>query len=128
MCVCILLTKQEVKMAEYWTKTSSRSIKTKKDFTLLRIKNDLFISGARKESQLCLWHNKPTRVIHDVFVLTVFCPFSSTSITEICKSPWRSVFLVWNLSGQSQGGSLDSQSQHRILFILPTGMASDSIW
>ena len=54
VCVCILLTKHEVKMAEYWTKTSSRSIKTQKDFTLLRIKNDLFISGARKESQLCL--------------------------------------------------------------------------
>ena len=53
-CVCILLTKHEVKLAEYWTKTSSRSIKTQKDFTLLRIKNDLFISGARKESQLGL--------------------------------------------------------------------------
>ena len=54
VCVCILLTKHEVKMAEYWTKTNSRSIKTQKDFTLLRIKNDFFISGARKESKLCL--------------------------------------------------------------------------
>ena len=34
-----------------------------KDFALIRIKNGLFISRADSESQLCLQHNKPKRVV-----------------------------------------------------------------
>lgn len=37
---------------------------------LIKTKNDLFISKAGKEGQLCLWHNKPTEVI---YVLLSFC-------------------------------------------------------
>lgn len=46
-----------------------------KDFALIRIKNDLFLSRARTESQLCqlIKHNKPTRFVYVSLVLTVFC-------------------------------------------------------
>ena len=82
-----LLTKRSVKMAGYWpsffffcvfrngdevsvqkksrkrTRLISRIHCIAKDFALIRIKNDLFISRVESESQLFLWHNKPKRVV-----------------------------------------------------------------
>ena len=59
VCVCVCLCVYFVNQAwgqDGWIldQDELEVHKTQKDFTLLRIKNDLFISGARKESQLCL--------------------------------------------------------------------------
>ena len=42
-----------------------------KYFALVRIKTELFISRASKESRMCFWHTKPTRRFYVFFVLTV---------------------------------------------------------
>ena len=46
----------------------------KKSFDTIRIKNDLFISRAGREVELCLYHKK-LGSFNVIFILTVFCRF-----------------------------------------------------
>lgn len=99
---------------------------------LIKTKNDLFISKAGKEGQLCLWHNKPTGVVYVFYVLIVFLlllfatPSPTLSKTLLLsKSAPRILFslLVRDQSGQSRAGAhlvrLGGQSEHGIRFTLP---------
>lgn len=71
-CVCVCFmdwdeTKKRARLISSYPEQTSLFFKgfsmLQKDITLIRIKNNLFISRARKERQLCLRHNKPMRLV-----------------------------------------------------------------
>lgn len=64
---------------------------------LTQIKNDLFLLRAGKESQLCLWHNEPTRFVFVFFILTVFCYFLRLHCQQ-CLRIMNIVFLFHTIS------------------------------
>lgn len=64
---------------------------------LTQIKNDLFLLRAGKESQLCLWHNEPTRFVFVFFILTVFCYFLLLHCQQ-CPRIMNIVFLFHTIS------------------------------
>ena len=65
-----------------------------RDFALIRIKNGLFISRADSESQLCLQHNKPKRVVYFFLCICKHCP----KVTNFVS------FLAWDQYGESRAG------------------------
>ena len=109
----MLLTKSEVKMVGYWPSSFfcimdlteqawSREFVFSwsnhyrihciaKDFTFIRIQNGLIILRADSESQLCLQHNKPWRVI---YFFSMYMPTLSKSY-KLCKfSCMRSIWGI----------------------------------
>ena len=61
---------------------------------MIRIKNGLFISRADSESQLCLQHNKPKRVVNFFLCICQHCP----KVTNFVG------FLAWDQYGEFQAG------------------------
>ena len=65
----------------------------------LKISNDSYISRAWKESSLCLWHNKPTRVVHvSFFFFSCRETFRIWWIREVLwtKLPCYQTLTGWN--------------------------------
>ena len=114
VCMYALLTKREVKVAEYWpnvfcvflwTSASPQSIKTHT------------LSQEKTHTRPISSHLDQTSLVNKGFIIINF----------MAKRLHQRILLLWEQSGQSQAGKMDSQSEHRIHFILPTSGASHII-
>ena len=84
----------------------------KKSFDTIRIKNDLFISRAGREVELCLYHKKLLRFVLCYLYFNCLLPlFATPSPTlsknyELCKSIRRNLFLARD---QAKAGDTNGQ-------------------
>lgn len=88
-----------------------------KRFAFFWIKHDLVILGARKEGQLCLWHNK-NRVVYVFFVLTVLHNFLQLH-HQHCPKITNSVSFSWAGSRWAIWSKLSGVGKMDFYFCVP---------
>ena len=103
------------------------SLLSKKNFTLIRIKNDfLFFLRAGKERRPCSQQNKSTS--HLICFLGLFYFFLPLFMNFLNSTPWNFHEIEAGNSERARCGYLacllGNQSKHKICTILPTGAVS----